>query len=253
MKKILLMVLTALFLASLSFAGPLQEAHKRVVAAGSTPAADGSSYDVHLTFENETNDSLLSALPTDWGDDDTTDPPEGSEALITSDTAGRVYAATTESGNYYAVFKVDNTDVEISNGDAIQLIYSDSTGTTDICALRLYYNAADDTWYRAYLAHSDSASTTTIDFGENDLDASEVCVGKLEYEAGSGSNGRVQVFFTSLTDYNSNGWSNAFTAEVTDSTDTEDVGRINFLSNIAAGNGIIIDDVRGDTTDNVDY
>jgi len=104
-----------------------------------------------------------------------------------------------------------------------------------------------------YAYHSgDASSGGTISFDPT-FDASEPVVAKLVYEKGTGADGNVEIYFTSWSDYQSNGWTNAESdTDNTSTTDTADVGRL-YLYAGTAGEGIIMDDLRGNTSDNVDY
>jgi len=62
----------------------------------------------------------------------------------------------------------------------------------------------------------------------------------------------VQAWFTTRADYDVNGWANAKTKSVADSTNQEDVDYV-YIRTSSTDDIVQADDVRLNTTDNVDY
>ena len=206
------------------------------------------------TFDGAAEDETWS-LATSWDDDNTTTPINGAQDLL-----GPMGAGTTElnigtlgtdsqtttysitklrvvngGGNVFSfgIRDVDDTCVAIVN-----LTMGASTATT-VTRLTLYF---DDSC-------GDSVYTS---FTETPIDCAAECVVKLKYIKGTGANGVVQAWFTTRADYDVNGWANAKTKSVADSTNQEDVDYV-YIRTSSTDDIVQADDVRLNTTDNVDY
>ena len=217
-------------------------------------SAIGATFLFAETFDGAAEDETWS-LATSWDDDNTTTPINGAQDLLGTEGAGttELNIGTLGTDSQTTTYSITKFMVNNGGGDVLHFGIRDVDNTCVAKAGVTLGAGAAKTATRLTLYFDDGCGNNTYtDFIGAPIDCSAECVVKLKYIKGSGANGVAQAWFTTKADYDVNGWTNAKTRSVADSTNQED---IDFLYIYKTGTDCIvqIDDVRLNTNDNVDY
>ena len=141
--------------------------------------------------------------------------------------------------------------VSVSNYAAYQLLrFKDSSGN-DIVSARVFYNTTGSgEIYRLYLYYNGESVNSYVNLTTA---ITGVCVLKLIYQAGSGSDGIAKAYLPTYSDYQTNGWTNATKIEITNSTATASVGKLEIGKHEGTSSNVAFDSIRGDSNDVIDY